>query len=127
MKLLIPIIACLALAGCKADLNKSAEQAQVRLVGKSQDQIAQCMGLPHRTGNVAGYEVWEYSTGTETNVSGRIDYYGNLQMNSRSRNCTASVSFNKDGRVVSINYSGTTGGSLMNKQWKCGELVQSCF
>ncbi|MDB4022239.1 hypothetical protein N9467_07855 [Litorivicinus sp.] len=126
MKWISLLVLSFVLVGCKSDLNKSAKNAKDQLVGSSQDRVAQCMGLPHRTGVVSGYEIWEYSTGDETNVSGRIDYYGNVQMNSRTRNCTAEVTFNKDKKVMSVNYSGKTGGRLWTHA-KCGELVERCY
>ena len=66
MKWLSLVVLSLLLVGCKSDLNKSAENAKDQLVGASQDRVAQCMGLPHRTGVVSGYEIWEYSTGNES-------------------------------------------------------------
>ena len=126
-KILLIAIAGLVLAGCKPDLNKKAATAQTRLVGMSQSAIVSCMGLPHRQGRFDNVDVWEYTTGNEVNHSGRIDYFGNLQIDSTTRNCTARLIFDSNNKVGSVTYNGKTGGALFNKQWKCGELVDRCF
>jgi outer membrane protein assembly factor BamE (lipoprotein component of BamABCDE complex) len=115
-----------SLTGCVVDRNIRATNAKSDIVGFSKQEVVGCMGIPHRQASIGGTEIWEYSTGNEHNVGFVSDGWGGGYLTNKTRNCTATLTFDSSGSVSAMQYSGKTGGLIWGVQ-KCGELFRGCF
>jgi len=126
------IATAMALSGCAMQQSAVANKAKEQLVGKSEEEVLLCMGVPHAQMESGEVEVWAYNSGGSTIgfSSGNAYVNGNwVQGNSvgirQSNYCVVNLAM-KDGEVVSVNYQGRTGRPLAPSE-ECYGAVRNCL
>jgi hypothetical protein len=147
VRVVIALIAALALGGCAVECAKVAQDAKAQMVGMTKEQVLACMGPPVARMAEASTEVWSYSSGgksitlasTSSNTQGSAEAtaIGNAAVATgratttgfgsavtMNRYCTVNVVMTGNA-VTAINYAGPTGG-LLTAGEQCSYAVRNC-
>jgi outer membrane protein assembly factor BamE (lipoprotein component of BamABCDE complex) len=109
------------LGSCSLQRAQTAQDAKVRLVGMSKEQILACMGPPMQKAAEGSTEVWSYASGNNRQTVS----YGNGVAIATARSCTINIVMSQ-GRVAQVNYAGPTGG-LLSQCEQCAFAVENCL
>ena len=97
----------LLLAGCVFERSSEANDARAVLVGKTENQISECMGPPEQKSALPSAQQWTYFSHESTKLSCRVDLFIN------------------GGQVTEVRYSGHAGG-LFSENEQCAPIVGKC-
>ena len=141
---IVSLVGLLPLAGCALQRAQLAENARVKMVGMTKEDVLRCMGPPSQKQSEGHTEVWSYASGngattvfgsSSANTTGSVTGFGNTANVSAVTNGTSFATASKryctvdvvmaDGRVDRINYSGPTGG-LITEGEQCAFAVKNC-
>lgn len=138
------VAVALLVAGCALQRAQIAQNAQVKMVGLTKEQVLACMGPPARRMTEGASEVWSYNSGnghtdvissansntsatvmgSPTLASGQASTSSSGMAVATQRFCTVNVVMS-EGRVGRVNYVGPTGGMLSAGE-QCAFAVQNC-
>ncbi len=140
---LIAILICIGLTGCKFQRVETAAIAKRELAGMNKASILGYMGVPAGKEGADNIEVWSCFSGGDVNYYGSGNSYstgsakisGNTisgsssttsfgHVSAKKRHCKIDLVFSS-GYVSVVNYSGRTGG-LLTKDEQCAFAVQNC-
>ena len=140
---LLAVALAAVLTGCAAQRAQVAQDAQQQMRGLTKEQVLSCMGPPANRAAEGKTEVWSYSSGGETLITGHSSMFGTANAystpggafaqgvaNSNSfgmaqqRYCVVNVVIS-GGTVSTVNYSGPTGGIFTGGE-QCAYAVRNC-
>ena len=114
----------LGLGSCSVDRDKTAEQAETRLVGMSRADLYRCAGLPHREATVDGVTFATYDNQLSTSNALTLPFIGGGLTQGNNNYCRTTFTLEK-GAVSSVNYAGATGPFYAAHE-QCSYTVQAC-
>jgi hypothetical protein len=109
---------------CSIDRNKTAEQAETKLIGLSQDEIYRCAGVPHREATLGQTRYLTYENQLSSSNALTLPFIGGGLTQGNANYCRATVTL-ENGRVSSVNYSGATGSFYAGLE-QCSYIVAAC-
>src|SRR5690349_4309121 len=98
----------LALGSCSIERNKTAEQAETRLVGLSRADLYRCAGLPHREATIDGVTFATYDNQLSTSNALTLPFIGGGLTQGTNNYCRTTFTLER-GAVSSVTYAGATG------------------
>jgi hypothetical protein len=119
------ILLALALGSCSLERNRTAQQAETKLIGMSRAELYRCAGLPHRELVIDGVTIATYDNQLQASNALTLPIIGGGLTQGTSNYCRTTFTF-ENGAVSSVNYTGATGPFYAEHE-QCAYTVQACL
>ena len=118
------VVLTLAMSACSIERNRTAEQAEAKLIGLTRAELYRCAGLPHRSEVIDGVEIATYDNQLTTSNALTLPFIGGGLTQGTNNYCRTTVTIDR-GAVRSVNYAGDTGPFYAEHE-QCAFTVRAC-